>query len=128
MTSLLSHGQLKRLLKRQESNLKQLDDHKRLYEESKSIVTARMENGTGSTAEGAVEDTIRIMVSSGVDDLWLELTLREAQVWVQKRIVILEKRAADLEKPIAILREEHALVRFLLSTLENGSTETVILK
>ncbi|GAA5884772.1 hypothetical protein JCM16303_005268 [Sporobolomyces ruberrimus] len=120
MTALPSHVELKDLISRQESIEAQLSAHKDLVERLHRVVEARkqgngrmrlpVELGPGFTAESVVEDTSRIILAAGLDDLWLDLPIEQAKTFVEKRIAILEKRSNDLEKPIAQLKEEYALV------------------
>ncbi|GAA5896059.1 uncharacterized protein JCM6883_001700 [Sporobolomyces salmoneus] len=120
MTALPSQVELKDLLARQDALEAQLAAHKDLTTRLNGLLEARkagndkmelpVELGPGFTVEGVVQDTSRIILAAGIDDLWLELPIERAQPFVQKRIDILERRSKDLEKPIARLKEEYALV------------------
>ncbi|BGP01102.1 hypothetical protein JCM10021v2_004798 [Rhodotorula toruloides] len=62
----------------------------------------------GFCAEGVVEDTQRIIVAAGLENLFLDMPVEQAQEFVKKRIAIVEKKVAGLDEPIAKLKEEHA--------------------
>ncbi|BGO92588.1 hypothetical protein NBRC10512_000583 [Rhodotorula toruloides] len=73
--------------------------------------------GMGFCAEGVVEDTDRIIVGTGMEDLFLDMPVEQAQDFVKKRIAIVEKRVAEFDEPIARLKEEHAK---LVETLQSA--------
>ncbi|GAA6052977.1 hypothetical protein JCM3770_001159 [Rhodotorula araucariae] len=66
--------------------------------------------GMGFEVDGVVPDTSRIICAAGVDDLFLDLDLDQAQAFVEKRTAILEKKLKAVEEPIARLQKEHELV------------------
>ncbi|GAA5948865.1 hypothetical protein JCM3765_003935 [Sporobolomyces pararoseus] len=120
MTALPSQVELKDLVARQEAIQAQLEAHRDLQARLHTLSEQRkqgngrmelpVELGPGFSAEGVVEDTSHIILSAGLDDLWLDLPIEKAQGFVESRIGILEMRLKDLEKPIAKLKEEYALV------------------
>ncbi|KAL7336645.1 hypothetical protein BJY59DRAFT_706429 [Rhodotorula toruloides] len=63
------------------------------------------------------EDTDRIIVGTGMEDLFLDMPVEQAQDFVKKRIAIVEKRVAEFDEPIARLKEEHAK---LVETLQSA--------
>ncbi|GAA6050269.1 hypothetical protein NBRC10513_008025 [Rhodotorula toruloides] len=84
--------------------------------------------GMGFCAEGVVEDTQRIIVAAGLENLFLDMPVEQAQEFVKKRIAIVEKKVAGLDEPIAKLKEEHAkLVNTLRSAFgeQSGQITTV---
>ncbi|GAA5920296.1 hypothetical protein JCM1841_003032 [Sporobolomyces salmonicolor] len=117
------------LLARQDALRRAITAHQDLLDRISSVQQARaagqarmelpVELGPGFSAEGVVEDTSRIICSAGPDDLWLDLPLDKATVFVEKRAALLEKRVQTLEEPIARMKEEYALVaKTLHSALE----------
>ncbi|GAA5973438.1 hypothetical protein JCM21900_006343 [Sporobolomyces salmonicolor] len=117
------------LLARQDDLRRAITAHQDLLDRISSVQQARaagqtrmelpVELGPGFSAEGVVEDTSRIICSAGLDDLWLDLPLDKATVFVKKRAALLEKRVQTLEEPIARMKEEYALVaKTLHSALE----------
>ncbi|GAA5996201.1 hypothetical protein JCM5350_003304 [Sporobolomyces pararoseus] len=120
MAALPSQVELKDLIARQEAIQAQLEGHRDLQARLHTLLEQRkqgngrmelpVELGPGFSAEGVVEDTSHIIVSAGLDDLWLDLPIDKAQDFVENRMGILEKRSKDLEKPIEKLKEESALV------------------
>ncbi|GAA6060582.1 hypothetical protein JCM10212_006817 [Sporobolomyces blumeae] len=120
MTALPSQTELKRLLERRAALQAELDAHRDLLERIAGVLDARsrghgrmelaVELGPGFTAEGVVGDTARIIVNSGLEDLWLDLPIEGSQDFVKKRIALLERRLDDLEKPIKQMKQEYALV------------------
>ncbi|GAA6015608.1 hypothetical protein JCM11491_007173 [Sporobolomyces phaffii] len=120
MAALPSQTELNELVARQDAIQAQLDAHRDLSERLKLLVDQRergnakmelpVELGPGFTAEGVVHDTKRIIVAAGIDDLWLDLPVEQAQAFVHKRTELLEKRRKDLDRPIAQMKADYALV------------------
>ncbi|BGP25714.1 prefoldin subunit [Rhodotorula toruloides] len=84
--------------------------------------------GMGFCAEGVVENTDRIIVAAGLDDLFFDLPVEQAQDFVRKRVVIVEKTLQGLEGLITRLKEDHAkLVKTLKSAFggQTGQISTV---
>ncbi|BGP49362.1 hypothetical protein JCM10450v2_005250 [Rhodotorula kratochvilovae] len=81
--------------------------------------------GMGFEAEGVVPDTSRIICAAGIDDLFLDLESDQAQAFVEKRTVILEKKLKALDEPIARLKKEHEMVvKTLRSAFQLSDEET----
>ncbi|GAA5926727.1 uncharacterized protein JCM15063_000355 [Sporobolomyces koalae] len=120
MTALPSQVELKDLLARQQDLRAQLDAHSDLAAKLDGVITARkqgngrmqlpVELGPGFTAEGVVNDTSRIILAAGIEDLWLDLPVEQARTFVENRTRIIKKRLGGLEQPISQLKEEYALV------------------
>ncbi|GAA5992874.1 hypothetical protein JCM10908_001384 [Rhodotorula pacifica] len=66
--------------------------------------------GMGFTAKGVVHDTSRIIVSAGIQELFLDLPVEKAREFVEKKRQILQKRLEALEKPLAQAEAEHERV------------------
>ncbi|BGP33263.1 hypothetical protein JCM10296v2_005057 [Rhodotorula toruloides] len=84
--------------------------------------------GMGFFAEGVVENTDNIIVAAGLQDLFLDMPVEQAQEFVKKRIAIVEKKVAGLDEPIERLKEERAKhVKTLQSAFggKSGQTSTV---
>ncbi|GAA5867999.1 hypothetical protein JCM3774_001561 [Rhodotorula dairenensis] len=66
--------------------------------------------GMGFTAEGVVHDTSRIMVSAGVQELFLDLPIERAREFVDKKRRILQNRLEALDKLLGQAEAEHERV------------------
>ncbi|GAA6010029.1 hypothetical protein JCM10207_007525 [Rhodosporidiobolus poonsookiae] len=117
-TALPIPAELRLLQQQRDDAALQLDRHKDLLARLNDIQRARargngrmevpVDLGMGFMAEGVVEDTARVIVAAGVDDLFLDLPIERAGQFVEKRIAVLEKKQQSLKAPIARLTEEHA--------------------
>ncbi|KPV74516.1 uncharacterized protein RHOBADRAFT_45005 [Rhodotorula graminis WP1] len=72
--------------------------------------------GVNFEAEGVVPDTSRVIVAAGLDDLFLDLELEHALVFVDKRTSILNQKLKTLDEHVARLEKEHDMVVKTLRT------------
>ncbi|BGP56428.1 hypothetical protein JCM8202_001832 [Rhodotorula sphaerocarpa] len=97
-----------------------LRQHQDLVARLDSVLEARKQNnkrmelpvdiGMGFTVEGIVNDTGRVVVAAGPQDLYLELEVGHARDFVEKRCKLLEKRLETVERPLAQAEAEHERV------------------
>ncbi|KAM0791771.1 hypothetical protein ACM66B_004034 [Microbotryomycetes sp. NB124-2] len=70
-----------------------------------------VELGMGYTIEGVIEDTSTIICSLGMQDLWIELSLEQAQDSLDRRLDLLQRKKAAVDQTLAQLRSETLKVR-----------------
>ncbi|KDE07769.1 prefoldin, alpha subunit [Microbotryum lychnidis-dioicae p1A1 Lamole] len=121
---LLSQSQLQYNLASLQQLATRLSELSQARKEGNERMDIAVDLGMGYTIQGAVPNTDKIIVASGVQDLWVQLRVDEAEKFVAKRHEILQKRSESLNKEVDKLRQEYALVaETLRRALAPPSTE-----
>ncbi|SGZ02554.1 BQ5605_C033g11216 [Microbotryum silenes-dioicae] len=121
---LLSQSQLQYNLASLQQLATRLSELSQARKEGNERMDIAVDLGMGYTIQGVVPNTDKIIVASGVQDLWVQLRVDEAEKFVAKRHEILQKRSESLNKEVDKLRQEYALVaETLRRALAPPSTE-----
>ncbi|SCV73587.1 BQ2448_7513 [Microbotryum intermedium] len=107
---LLSQSQLQQTLAALQQLSTRLTELSQARKQGNERMDTAVDLGMGYTIQGVVPNTGKIIVASGVRDLWVQLPVGEAETFVEKRKEILQKRSESLEKEVEKLRKEYALV------------------
>ncbi|SCZ95099.1 BZ3500_MvSof-1268-A1-R1_Chr11-3g03602 [Microbotryum saponariae] len=107
---LLSQSQLQHTLASLQQLATRLSELSQARKEGNGRMDIAVDLGMGYTIQGVVPNTDKIIVASGVQDLWVQLRVDEAEKFVAKRHEILQKRSESLDKEVDKLRQEYALV------------------
>ncbi|GAA5875349.1 hypothetical protein JCM8547_003211 [Rhodosporidiobolus lusitaniae] len=124
--ALPASAELRRLevrLADEEALLAQSDDLLVRLDGLKDTKVLEVDLGMGCTVEGVPNNSGRVIVAAGLDELFLDLSVERAKEFVRKRRAIVQKKKESLEGPLAQLRREYAQVAETLQKALQSQTQ-----